>query len=180
MIFMKWYKYYFHDSVTTVLQLLYDLFRYFIIIDAHVTLLVVMLCVINLTINHLSSAQDSHLKNYKMKHLSRTISLQNLSQCRNNTRSRLIKRRIYIPQKYSSTRYLSTVIFLGVASPHLFISCAVAHYKNLLPPYHYLRHMKAPDLTLTLIIQELTIIVYTQSPTILNTLYPPSPRVTLR
>ena len=81
-----------------------------------------MLCTINVTINHLSSAQDGNLKNYKMKHLARTMSLQNLSQCPNNTRSRLIKRRRHIPQKYSSTRYWSTFALIGVASPHLFIS----------------------------------------------------------
>ena len=126
---MKWPKYYVHDPATTVLQLLYGLFHYCIIIDTPVTLLVIMICTKTITSNHLSSDQDGHLKSYKMKYLTRTTSLQNLSQCPKNIKSRLIKR-IHIYQKYSYTRDRSTVTLLGVASTHLFTSYSATRYKQ--------------------------------------------------
>ena len=124
MIFMKWCKYYFHNLTAITLQLLYNLFHYSIIIDAPFTLLVIMIYTTTITLSQLSSSQEGQLKNCKMKHLTRTVSLHNLPQCPSNTKFRLIKRRRYIPQKYSFTRYQSIVTLLGVALPQLFISCA--------------------------------------------------------
>ena len=58
------------------------------------------------------------------------MSLQNLAQCPKKTRSRIIKRRRYIPQNCSSTRYRSKVALLRVAIPYLFISYAATKYKT--------------------------------------------------
>ena len=65
MIFMKWPKYYFHDPTTEVLQVLYNLFHYCITIDTLVPLLVIILYIMTITIYHLSSSQDGHLKRLK-------------------------------------------------------------------------------------------------------------------
>ena len=129
MIFMKLRKYYFYDPTAEILQLLYTLFHYCILIDTLVPLIVIMLCMTTLAISHLSSSQDGNLDNCKMKHLPKSVSLQNLAQYPNNTRSRIIKRRRYIEQKYSFTRYRFKVSLLGVAIPHSFISCAATQYK---------------------------------------------------
>ena len=131
MIFIKWRKYYFHDPTAETPQVLYTLFHYCILVDSSVPPMVIMLCMTTLTISHLSSSQDGYLKNCKLKHLPKSVSLQNLAQCLNNTRSIIIKRRRYIPQKCSSTRYRFKVALLGAAVPHLFTSCTATQYKIL-------------------------------------------------
>ena len=90
-----------------------------------------MICIPTLTISHLSSSQDGNLKNYKMKHLPKSVSLQNLSQCSNNTRSRVIKHGRYISQTYSSPRYRLKMALLGVGISYLFTSCAATQYNTL-------------------------------------------------
>ena len=122
MIFMKWRKYYFHDPTAEILQVLYILFHYRILADTLVMVIVLSMKI--LAISHLSSNQNGHIKYCKMKHLPKSTTLQNLAQCPKNTRSRIVKRRRYIPHTYTSTRYRSKVVLLGVEIPHLFISCA--------------------------------------------------------
>ena len=129
-MFKKWRKYYIHDLTENILQLIYTLLHYCILADTILSIMIIMICMTFLTISHLSPSQDGHLKNYKMEYPPISVSLLNLSQCPNTTRSTIIKRRRYIPQKYSSPRYHFKVALLGAAIPHLFTSCTATQYRT--------------------------------------------------